>query len=103
METTMKRTLTLSLPVAFALTLAIGSAAHAQSNSAGNLTTAKPAGTTEKRKPTATATPEMINEAIQRSEARTAKARAAGITEQWGTEEPFTYNPAVRRFNPDQQ
>jgi hypothetical protein len=99
----MKRMFTLSLPVALALTLAIGSAAPAQTSSAGNLTTAKPTGTTVKRKPVATATPEMINEAIQRSEARAAKARAARITEQWGTEEPFTYNPAVRRFNANQQ
>jgi hypothetical protein len=44
------------------------------------------------RKPT-TATPQMIEEAIQRSQARSAKARDRGLPEQWGSEEPFTYVP----------
>ena len=45
-----------------------------------------------KKKPT-TATPQMIDEAIQRSQARSAKAAATGTTEQFGSEEPFTYVP----------
>ena len=44
------------------------------------------------RKPT-TATPQMIDEAVQRSQARAAKARATGTTEKFGSEEPFTYVP----------
>jgi hypothetical protein len=48
------------------------------------------------KKPT-TATPQMIDEAIQRSQARTAKAvptaTSAGTPEQFGSEEPFTYVP----------
>jgi len=49
------------------------------------------------KKPT-TATPQMIDEAVQRSQARTAKAAptatsAAGKPEQFGSEEPFTYVP----------
>lgn len=48
--------------------------------------------TAVKKKPT-TATPQMIDEAIQRSQARAAKARAAGTTETFGSEEPFTYVP----------
>jgi hypothetical protein len=48
------------------------------------------------RKPT-TATPAMIDEAIQRSQARTAKAvptaTSAGTPEKFGSEEPFTYVP----------
>lgn len=44
------------------------------------------------RKPTS-ATPQMIDEAIQRSQARSAKAKASGAPEQWGSEEPFTYVP----------
>jgi hypothetical protein len=44
------------------------------------------------KKPT-TATPRMIDEAIQRSQARAAKATAAGTTETFGSEEPFTYVP----------
>jgi hypothetical protein len=95
------------LSLACAVVAAAAAVASAQTTSSGNLTTATTtttmSGTTVKRKPPTTATPEMVNEAIQRSEARAAKARAAGITEQWGMEEPFTYNPAVRRFNADQQ
>ena len=45
-----------------------------------------------KKKPTS-ATPQMIDEAIQRSQARTAKAKSSGKPEQWGSEEPFTYTP----------
>jgi hypothetical protein len=49
------------------------------------------------RKPT-TATPAMIDEAIQRSQARTAKAvpaTSAAKPEQFGSEEPFTYKPGA--------
>jgi hypothetical protein len=55
---------------------------------AGVLTTAP---TTPK--PT-TATPDMINEAIQRSHARTERLRTTGTPERFGSEEPFTYDPA---------
>jgi hypothetical protein len=48
--------------------------------------------TTSSKKPTS-ATPQMIDEAIQRSQARSAKARATGTTETFGSEEPFTYVP----------
>jgi hypothetical protein len=48
------------------------------------------------KKPTS-ATPAMIDEAIQRSQARTAKAAptasSAGTPEKFGSEEPFTYVP----------
>jgi hypothetical protein len=46
------------------------------------------------RKPRATATPEMIAEAIQRSKARTERLLATGKPEQFGSEEPFTFDPA---------
>jgi hypothetical protein len=50
------------------------------------------------KKPT-TATPQMIDEAIQRSQARTAKAvptaTSAAKPEQFGSEEPFTYKPGA--------
>jgi hypothetical protein len=50
------------------------------------------------KKPT-TATPAMIDEAIQRSQARTAKAvptaTSAAKPEQFGSEEPFTYKPGA--------
>jgi len=41
------------------------------------------------------ATKQMISEAIQRSQARSAKFLASGVPEQWGSEEPFTFNPAL--------
>ena len=44
------------------------------------------------KKPTS-ATPQMIDEAIQRSQARTTKERNQRIPEQFGSEEPFTYVP----------
>jgi hypothetical protein len=50
------------------------------------------------KKPTS-ATPAMIDEAIQRSQARTAKAvptaTSAAKPEQFGSEEPFTYKPGA--------
>ena len=50
------------------------------------------------KKPT-TATPAMIDEAIQRSQARTAKAvptaSSAVTPERFGSEEPFTYKPGA--------
>ena len=54
---------------------------------AGNLTTA-----TAKKPPTS-ATPQMIQEACQRSKARRAKFLQNGTPEQWGSEEPFTFDP----------
>jgi hypothetical protein len=41
-----------------------------------------------------TATPRMIDEAQQRSQARSNKNRLNGTPEQWGSEEPFTYVPS---------
>jgi hypothetical protein len=43
-------------------------------------------------KPTSS-TPQMVKEAIQRSQARTKKLMTQGIPEQWGSEEPFTFDP----------
>jgi len=57
------------------------------SSSAGNLTTA----VATPKVPTS-ATPQMIKEAVQRSKARAAKA-LLGVPEQFGSEEPFTFNP----------
>src|SRR5262245_33151811 len=52
---------------------------------AGNLTTAigKPK----------SASAQMIQEACQRQRARTAKAQQSGTPEQFGSEEPFTFDP----------
>jgi len=51
--------------------------------------TTSPPPVTGTKKPTS-ATPQMIDEAIQRSQARTVKEREQRIPEQFGSEEPFT-------------
>jgi len=53
---------------------------------AGDLTTAATA-------PKGSATDQMIQEACQRQRARTAKFVQSGVPEQWGSEEPFTFDP----------
>ncbi len=59
--------------------------------SASGQTTSPPPATAGKKPPPPTsATPQMIDEAIQRSQARTAKEREQHIPEQFGSEEPFT-------------
>ena len=102
-----------TLGLSLALAIGFATAASAQTTSAastpttstaGNLSTATPTASTAgvKRKPTS-ATPDMINEAIQRSKARAAAEAATGRAQQWGSEEPFTYSPAVKNFDASQQ
>ena len=55
-------------------------------------TATAPAPVIARKKPTS-ATPRMIDEAIQRTQARAAKAAATGKPEEFGSEEPFTYVP----------
>jgi hypothetical protein len=107
-EITMKRSTFLKLAAGGAITAAALAAAGPSSaqtttspaaSSAGTLSTATAAG----RRPSANATPDMINEAIQRSQARAAKFQQQGIPEKFGSEEPFTYNPAVKNFSASQQ
>jgi hypothetical protein len=38
-------------------------------------------------------TPQMVSEALQRSQKRHEKFLANGTPEQWGSEEPFVYDP----------
>jgi hypothetical protein len=70
----------------------VGAILFAPSVSAQTTTSPAPTTTAAPKKPTS-ATPQMIEEAIQRSQARSAKAKAQGTPEQWGSEEPFTYVP----------
>jgi hypothetical protein len=76
----------------FALALIVSPAAAQTATSQGVIAAPAPGA----KKPT-TATPAMIDEAIQRSQARTAKAvpttTSAAKPEQFGSEEPFTYVP----------
>ena len=100
----MKQALTLSLAIAVAALMGASASAQTTSSPAGVLTTATPTTTSTgvKKKPTS-ATADMINEAIQRSEARAARETATGRPQQWGSEEPFAYNPAVKRFDKSMQ
>src|SRR6188472_748088 len=99
MERTMNQITTLGLSLALAVGFASAvsaqtttSSSTSTTSSAGVLTTATPSTTTVKKKPTS-ATADMVNEAIQRSQARAAKEAQTGTPQQWGSEEPFTYNP----------
>lgn len=55
-------------------------------------TTTTTTSTATKTVPTET-TPQMISEALQRSQKRHEKFLANGTPEQWGSEEPFVYDP----------
>jgi hypothetical protein len=107
----MKRILQLSITLAAAM--AASAPAWAQTSTTSTTSTSSSAGvlststtttsaTGVKKKPTS-ATPDMINEAIQRSEARANAEATTGKPQQWGSEEPFTYNPAVKRFDASKQ
>jgi hypothetical protein len=63
------------------------STASTSSRSAGDLSTASTA-------PKGGATPQMIQEACQRQRARTAKLLQSGVPEQFGSEEPFKFDPS---------
>jgi len=110
MERTMNQITTLGLSLALAVGFASAvsaqtttSSSTSTTSSAGVLTTSTTtSGTTTVKKPTS-ATADMVNEAIQRSQARAAKEAQSGTPQQWGSEEPFTYNPAVKNFTAQQQ
>ena len=75
----------------------VGASSSSRAQTATDSTASSPDSTSTSlalgaRKPTS-ATPRMIEEAIQRSQARSAKLRVEGKPEQWGSEEPFTYVP----------
>jgi hypothetical protein len=71
----------------------------ASAQTATTSTTSTPTASTALRtgpKPT-TATDQMVQEACQRQKARTAKFQQFGIKEQWGSEEPFVFDPKAPR------
>jgi hypothetical protein len=72
---------------AIAFTLAVPPA------SAQDATTSTSTTTTTSTSTRTSATPDMVKEAIERSQARTEKARATGTPESFGSEEPFVYDP----------
>ena len=79
---------TTSTTSAACATAATATATPTTSNAqAGDLTTAAAA-------PKGTSTPAMVQEACQRQRARTAKFVNCGVPEQFGSEEPFTFDPS---------
>ena len=86
------RRLMLSGGVAAAVFAVAGLYALAQTTT----TTSRTAGvlSTSATAPKGSATPAMIQEACQRQRARTAKFLQFGTPEQWGSEEPFTFDPS---------
>jgi len=71
-----------------------GTSVSAQTTSATAAKPVLPSPTAPVKKPAPTsATPAMILEAIQRSQARSDKLRASGRAEQFGSEEPFIFDP----------
>jgi hypothetical protein len=89
------RRLMLSGSVAAAAFAVAGLSASAQTATTAATTAAAPAGvlTTKSAAPKGSSTPQMVQEACQRQRARTAKFLQSGIPEQWGSEEPFTFDP----------
>jgi len=87
--------------VAAGMTVSAQTASSTSTSSAGVLSNTTPTASATK-KPTS-ATPDMVNEAIQRSQARAAREQQTGRPQQWGSEEPFVYNPAQKNFTAAQQ
>ena len=85
--------LTLLSPLVLATLVTAGLSALAQTTTP---TTSTLSSTIKKPKPT-TSTDQMVQEACQRQKARTAKFQQFGIKEQWGSEEPFVFDPKAPR------
>ena len=87
--------LTLLSPFVLATIVTAGLSALAQTATTTTAPTASSALRT-KPKPT-TSTDQMVQEACQRQKARTAKFQQFGVKEQWGSEEPFVFDPKAPR------
>jgi curli biogenesis system outer membrane secretion channel CsgG len=87
--------LTLLSPLVLATLVTAGLSALAQTATTST-TTSKSTALRTGPKPT-TASDQMVQEACQRQKARTAKFQQFGIKEQWGSEEPFVFDPKAPR------
>ena len=87
--------LTLVSPLVLATVVTAGLTALAQT--ATTTTTTPTALTALKAPKPTTSTDLMVQEACQRQKARTAKFQQFGIKEQWGSEEPFVFDPKAPR------
>src|SRR5262249_1041800 len=54
-------------------------------------TTTQPSAATATKDPRTTATPDMITDAIERSQSRTERSRTLGLPEQFGSEDPARF------------
>jgi hypothetical protein len=90
--------LTLLSPLALITFAVAGLSAMAQTVTTSTATSTPTASTALRTgpKPT-TANDQMVQEACQRQKARTAKFQQFGIKEQWGSEEPFVFDPKAPR------
>jgi len=81
-----------------AAALAVAGLSASAQTATTSTTTSRPTASTARTgpKPT-TATDQMVQEACQRQKARTAKFQQFGIKEQWGSEEPFVFDPKAPR------
>jgi predicted phage gp36 major capsid-like protein len=78
-----------SLKRAIASATVVATAAIAGLPASAQTTSPSPSTSMTIKTPRTTATPEMIEEAIERSKARTERFKATGIPEEFGSEEPF--------------
>ena len=90
MHTPLKRVVAVGtlLAAAYAVAGLSASAQDATTSTTTTSTSTSPS-TTKVRVPRTTATPQMIDEAVQRSKARRKNYLLTGKPEQWGSEEPF--------------
>ena len=88
--------LTLLSPFVLATIVTAGLSALAQTATTSTSTTTLSASSALRTKPT-TSTDLMVQEACQRQKARSAKFLQFGIKEQWGSEEPFAFDPKAPR------
>jgi len=88
-----QRKLMMAGVVAAAILAIAGPSASAQTATRTTTTAPTTSTTTVKPKPPTSATEQMIQEACQRSKARRAKFLQNGTPEQFGSEEPFTFDP----------
>src|SRR5262245_20984323 len=95
-----RRTLTMAGIMAAGLVVAVSSAAAQTATATTTTTATKDSGgvlttsLTKNNKPRNTSTADMVNEAIQRSQMRSERLRTGGTLERFGSEDPFTFNPA---------
>ena len=89
--------LTLLSPLAL-ITFAVAGLSALAQTATTSTTTSKPTASTARTGPKpATSSDQMVQEACQRQKARTAKFQQFGIKEQWGSEEPFVFDPKAPR------